>query len=361
MPSIPNLFKALALFLALPAVAQEVETLTPSGDPAPIRAVKLVSPEPASAALERSFFGQIVAFETVDLSFEIGGRLTELNAVEGDFLAKDTVIAALDLGPLERAAERARLNLQQADRDLERAQTLAATNTVADVQAENARTARNLADVALREAEEALADATLHAPFNALVASRLAPNFSNVSAGQPIVRLHDMSETRVEIDVPERLFQQTSNPDAIVFSAVSPLFAEPVQLSLREFNAETAAVGQTYRVTLALPDGLNLPTLIPGASMTVVARAAADDSDALILPISAVLPTSERGARVLVFTPDGKDAGTVGWQNIEVSSQTGTEISVRGLDRDTLVVAAGVQMLREGETVRRYTGLTVEE
>ena len=189
MPSIPNLFKALALFLALPAVAQEVETLTPSGDPAPIRAVKLVSPEPASAALERSFFGQIVAFETVDLSFEIGGRLTELNAVEGDFLAKDTVIAALDLGPLERAAERARLNLQQADRDLERAQTLAATNTVADVQAENARTARNLADVALREAEEALTDATLHAPFNALVASRLAPNFSNVSAGQPIVRL----------------------------------------------------------------------------------------------------------------------------------------------------------------------------
>ena len=64
---------------------------------------------------------------------------------------------------------------------------------------------------------------------------------------------------------------------------------------------------------------------------------------------------------MLVFTPDGKDAGTVGWQNIEVSSQTGTEISVRGLDRDTLVVAAGVQMLREGETVRRYTGLTVEE
>ena len=47
---------------------------------------------------------------------------------------------------------------------------------------------------------------------------RATSNSANVEVGQAIVRLHDMSEVRVEIDVPERLLQQIANTQQVWFS-----------------------------------------------------------------------------------------------------------------------------------------------
>ncbi|MCK0095706.1 efflux RND transporter periplasmic adaptor subunit [Yoonia sp. F2084L] len=346
--------------LTLAAKAQDTEVLTPSGDLAPMRAVKLIQAGGEAAQLERVFFGQVAARETVDLSFEVGGRLVMFDAQEGEFLDEGVQIAAMDLAPFERAVERATLQLVQANRDLTRAQTLVQSNAASATQAQNAETARDLAAVTLREATDALEDAALSAPFRALVASRLTPNFTNVSPGQPIVRLHDMSEVRVEIDVPERLFQSVSDVTAVSFVGTSPLFAGEVPLALREFNAETQNIGQSYRVTLALPSTQVPTAIIPGASMTVTARLRSADTAAIALPPSAVSITND-GAQVMVYTPNGDDAyGTVNLVPVNVTSVNGTQITVTGLGPDQWIVGAGIQMLRNGETVRPFTGMSVE-
>ncbi|ARU00132.1 efflux RND transporter periplasmic adaptor subunit [Yoonia vestfoldensis] len=348
-----------AFVLAAPLHAQDTVALTPSGDPAPIRAVKLITAGGDATQNERVFFGQVAALETVDLSFEVGGRLVMFEAEEGQFLEQGAQIAALNLAPFERAVERARLELAQADRDLTRAQTLVQSNAASATQAENAETARDLAAVSWREAADALDDARLAAPFRALVASRLTPNFANVTPGQPIVRLHDMSEVRVEIDVPERLFQSLADVDGISFFGTSPLFEGEVPLAMREFNAETQNIGQSYRVTFALPPDQIPPAIIPGASMTVTARLSAGDAHATILPPSAVAIGTD-GARVMVYTPgDDGQSGTVDWRVVDVTSANGTQITVSGLDPAALVVGAGIQMLRAGDTVRPFTSLSV--
>jgi multidrug efflux pump subunit AcrA (membrane-fusion protein) len=79
---------------------------------------------------------------------------------------------------------------------------LAESASGATIRTEDAETTRDLAEIALRAARAALADATLTAPFDALVAARLIPPQSIVEPGQPLIRLHDMSEVRVEIDLP---------------------------------------------------------------------------------------------------------------------------------------------------------------
>ena len=325
-----------------------------------MRAVKLIKAGGEAQQLERVFFGQVAARETVDLSFEVGGRLTMFDAQEGQFLDEGALIAAMDLAPFERAVERATLQLAQANRDLTRVQTLVQSNAASATQAENAQTARDLAAVSLREATDALEDAALHAPFRALVASRLTPNFANVSPGQPIVRLHDMSEVRVEIDVPERLFQSLSDVSALSFVGSSPLFEDEVPLTLREFNAETQSIGQSYRVTLALPSAQVPLTIIPGASMTVMARLGSGDAKAITLPVPAVTMTGE-GAQVMVYSPDeGKETGTVALVPVTVASANGAQITVTGLGAEQWVVGAGIQMLRDGETVRPFTGMSVD-
>lgn len=348
------------LAFTAPLYAQSTEVRTPSGDVAPIRAVKLIQAGGEVAQLERVFFGQVAARETVDLSFEVGGRLIMFDVQEGQFVDEGVQIAAMDLAPFERAVERATLQLAQANRDLTRAQTLVQSNVASETQAENAETARDLAAVSLREATDALEDAALHAPFRALVASRLTPNFANVSPGQPIVRLHDMSEVRVEIDVPERLFQSLSVITGIKFVGTSPLFDGEVPLALREFNAETQSIGQSYRATLALPSTQVPIAIIPGASMTVTARLDRTDTAAIALPPSAIAMTND-GAQVMVYTPNADDEnGTVSLVPVKVDSANGTQITVTGLDSDQWIVGAGIQMLHDGETVRPFTGMSVE-
>ena len=123
---------------------------------------------------------------------------------------------------------------------------------------QDARTQADLTAIALRNAERSLEQATLTAPFDALVASRLAPNYATLGVGTPIVRLHDMSDLRIEIEVPEVLFQRAGDSSEFDLKAVFPTSETRYPVSPREFNAETSAVGQTFQITLGMapPEGI---------------------------------------------------------------------------------------------------------
>ena len=325
----------------------------------PIPAVRMVRLQAAQATQTRRFFGQVRARETVDLSFEVGGTLNLLDAVEGDWIDRGTVLARLDPSPFERAVERAAVTLAQAQREHDRAETLVDSATVSRVRLEDARTVRDLSDVALRDAQDALEDATLVAPFDALVADRLSANFTLIEPGQTVLRLHDMSEVRVEFDLPERLLAKVGDPGRVHFTTTLPDRAEPINLRFVEFRAETGRIGQSYVVTLAFPD-IDSPFLLPGASVTVTA-ATRSGTPGMALPASAILSDADRGTAVMIVE-DGEDGLlTVRLQPVEVRSETGTGFQVAGLTEGTEVVATGGHLLRTGQTVRRYTGLVVEE
>lgn len=333
---------------------------SPAATPlAPIRSVRLIAPGAQALPTERAFFGRIVARETVDLSFEVSGELASFPVTEGETISRGQVLASLDLAPFLRDVERRELMLEQAERSLARAEALAARNVTTRVQAEDAETERDLRDVELRDARDALDDAVIHAPFDALVATRLTANFTHVDPGQPIVRLHDMSEVRVEIDVPERLFLRLGDRDALTFSALVPGHDAPVPLRLVEFHAQTAGIGQTYLVSLALPP-IDLPGLIPGVSATVIASTEAIDT-AVKLPASAVIVAADRSPQVMLFENLDGTHGIVERASVSVTSTTGTDLIVEGLPPGAEVVAAGAHLLRPGQAVRRYTGLSTED
>ena len=325
----------------------------------PVRAVRLIAPGARIRPNERAFYGRIVARETVDLSFEVSGEMTSFPVTEGETIARGQTLASLDLDPFLRDVERRELLLEQAERSLARAQALVARNASTRVQAEDAETERNLADVELREAREALDDAVIRAPFDGLVATRLTANFTYVDPGEPVVRLHDMSEVRVEIDVPERLFTRIGDRSTLRFQALLPGHSQPVPLRLVEFHAQTAAVGQTYLVSLALPP-LDIPGLIPGVSVTVIASTGGVEPTAIV-PSSAVIVAADRSPQVMLFQALDGTLGIVEPAAVSVTTSTGTELIVEGLPPGAEVVAAGAHLLRPGQTVRRYTGLEVDD
>ena len=338
---------AALLALTLPVQAQQ-----PAAKP-----VKLITVEQSDGGLVRQFFGQVVARQTVDLAFQVSGQIVEFPALEGATIPKGGLIARLDLETFGRALEQARLQKEQADRTVERLEKLSG-NTVSQVSIDDAATQAGLAALAVQNAEYALEQATLPAPFDALVAARNVANFTTINAGTPVVRLHDMSELRIDIEVPEILFQRAGEDPDAELTATFPTSGQSYPLEVREFNAETSSVGQTFTITFALPaqEGLNV---LPGSSVTVTARLRSG-APVIALPASALLSGGTDGAgatAVMVFRDRGDGEGTVERRPVGVSvSDSGGFHVTSGLEAGEEVVTAGVAALQDGQTVRRFTG-----
>lgn len=320
------------------------------------RPVKLMTVEAPSAPLTRQFFGKAVAKQTVDLAFQTAGQIVHFPAIEGGIVPAGEIIAQLDLEPFELALERARLQRDRARRNAERLNKLR-KGAVRRASVEDAATEAGLAEIALDNAEYALKHATLYAPFDALVASRTAARFTTVNAGTPVVRLHDMSEIRIEIDVPEVLFQRAGRDPDVTLAARFPASGTSFRVEVREFNAETSRIGQTFRVTLGMPppEGLNI---LPGSSVTILASLNRPRSR-IIIPASAVAIGADSSASVMVFRAVEGDEGVVEKRPVELAvGSRGEYEAVAGLSVGEEIVAAGATALKDGARVRRFRGLS---
>ena len=342
MKLLTSLGLALAV-LATPIAAQD----TP-------KPVKLMQVRETTPGFTRQFFGRVAARQTVDLAFQVAGQIVEMPVNEGFVIPKGGLIARLDQEPFELRLERAQLQKEQADRTVARLSRLRGT-TASQVAVDDAETEAQLAAIALRDAEYELEHATLTAPFDALVSSRAVEAFTTVSAGTPIVRIHDMSELRIEVDVPEILFQRSGQNDDITITAKFPVSDEVFPLEIREFDAETSSVGQTFRIQFGLtpPEGLQI---LPGSSVTVNVKVQ-DERTGIVVPATAVIADATGELSVMVFSPAGADEGTVRRVLVTIEpTQSGDVRVLKGLSDGDEVVVAGGAVLTDGQPVRRFTG-----
>ncbi|TNF21106.1 MAG: efflux RND transporter periplasmic adaptor subunit [Rhodobacteraceae bacterium] len=343
-PAIAALALGAALLLGLSGTAAMAEP--------PV--VKLATVTSRAAEVNRVFFGKVVARETLDFAFQVSGQVVEFPVEEGSSVPRGALVAQMDLEPFELALQEAQARADQARRTLERYKKLVGAS-VAESNLEDAQTQVELAEIALRNARRALDNATLHAPFDAVVAARLMPNFSTVAAGTPVVRLHDMSDLRIEIDVPEILFQRAGRDPELTLIAEFPAAAGRYPLEIREFQAETAEIGQTYRITLGMPRPGDL-TVLPGSSAKVSATMRTG-GESIEIPTSAVVIGNDRATHVMVFTPTGAREGTVSATPVMIEpTDTGSVRVTEGLSDGQEIVAIGAGQLQDGATVRRFTG-----
>ncbi|MEM6371386.1 MAG: efflux RND transporter periplasmic adaptor subunit [Pseudomonadota bacterium] len=347
MRNLPEKLRSLAAaaLLALPGVLHAED-----------RPALITQVQSLESISERVFFGRVKARQTVDLAFQVGGQILQLPVDEGQSIEEGSLLAELDLEPFELSLARATAQFDQAQDDFTRLERLSG-NTVSQVTIDDAETAVELNRIAVRDAERALELATLSAPFDGIIARRSVPNFTTVSAGTPIVRIHDMSDLRVEIEVPEVLFQRAGRDPNVLLEVEFAGSPKRYALEFREVVAETTQVGQSFRLTLGMapPDDL---FVLPGASATVYARLLGEDA-ALVIPASALIFDPAGAASVMVFEPTEGDLGTLRKQLIDIGATASGAVQVLdGLAAGDEIVAAGATLLSDGDTVSRFSGFS---
>ncbi len=340
----------LPLFVALAIVGPPLQADAQTDLPL----AKIVSVGGEERTITRRFYGQVAARETVDLAFQVGGQIIDFPVVEGDTIERGALVAELDLEPFELAVEQASAQQEQADRNLSRLERLR-SSAISEVAISDTRTIADLAAITTRNSVRALEQATLTAPFDAQVAVRLVANYTTISPGTPVVRLHDMSELHIEIEVPEVLLQSTNEDPTTRIWAEFPGREGEFPLVVEEFDAQTSDVGQTIGITLAMSNPTG-ESILPGSSATVFARINVPDRGQRI-PLGALVTGNDGQAQVMVYEASDDTQGTVRLAPVEIEpSENGEVLVISGLDVGQEIVASGAAYLDDGQAVRRFVG-----
>ena len=314
------------------------------------RVVKLAEAVPAQQPSSRRFLGRVDARQTVDLSFRVSGQLSALPATPGTVIAKGDTIARLDPTDYQLAVRRAEAEHQQATSTLSRQRNLLEQNAVSRSVFEEAETQYRLTEVQLENARQELSYSVIEAPFDALITRRMVDNHTNVQPNTDIVRVQDVGELRVRINIPEGLIRYIDEPER--FDLEAQLVSMPGQrlpLVYREHVTEPDEVAQTYEVALAFRDQ-DAVIALPGmtASVSVSPREVVEPPG-VVVPVSAIAKDSNGDFRVWRYTDDA----TVHPQPVVVGEIQDRHVAVlSGLDAGDIIVAAGVHALRDGMRVR---------
>lgn len=319
--------------------------------------VEYVRVQRTDLTFDAALTGTIVAKDSVDIGFRLGGRVAEVMVREGDHVAPGQPLARTDPLQQEQALQVARAavasaeaNEAQARQALERADAMlrrgVGTRAAFDSASQGlsaATGALTQARSSLGQAERALADTVIRAPGNAIVTARQAEPGQIVGAAQAVISL--ASETGRE---------------AVFLTPDTPLLRNAIGAMVSLTGIDFPELRMQAHVTEIAP-------LVDPATGSVTVRAEIKDA-----PVSAsLLGAAVRGA---VHYPAGTgiavpwtaltaaaggpavwlvDAGNrVRLAPVRIQRYTnGTVILAEGVEPGQIVVGAGSQMLYPGRQV----------
>ncbi|SES92209.1 efflux RND transporter periplasmic adaptor subunit [Thalassotalea agarivorans] len=345
-----RVFLILAPLIVLAGCKEEVSQVQQT-----TKAVVVQTAEVGVYADESDFnFPAVVsAVNTIDLSFEVTGRLKQVNLPEGTTVKQGQLLAAIDDAPYLRRVEQATTRLTKAKRDLKRIESLFDKGLASRAQLDNSTTERELAEIDLKQSKQDLAYTKLYAPFDAQIAQRMVDNKNFVQAGQIVAKLQDVSKIYFKINVPERLF--TANRDGKISAATATIISSPDKqyaVEYVEHSTQLEPYTQTYQAVFAM-DPPKDTTLTPGArAMVKVHISNLSNTLGKVVPLSALVGTQEAGFYVWQFVGDNEALVKV---PVTVVNMSGNFVLVQSALKDgDSVVSAGASKMYEGVIAKAY-------
>lgn len=354
------LFKLLAsLFLFISLLAgcsrqdQKVK-LTP-------RPVKVFRVGNTRAESVTPYAGEVRArFETT-LSFRVTGKILARPVEVGDRVLKGQLLASLDNSDFQLAVQtlKAQLKSAVADRDftkddLTRYRELLDQKVISHPDFDRHQTAYTNAQERVAALEAQLKQTTNQLHYTELSADREGvitalevEKGQVVAAGQPVVKLAQLDEKEIHFDIPEQRITAVKNHQIAAISLWSD-DEHRFKAEIREIGASADPASRTYRVKAKLLEGQEDAHL----GMTATVWVASDNAERIAVPLSAVFTSQAQPKQQQVWLID-EAAGTVKAVPVQLGTALpGELVSIEGLQTGQLIVSAGGQRLKEGQTVR---------
>ena len=306
----------------------------------------------SSYRVPRQFVGQIEAASTSVLSFELGGRVTQVAVEEGDTVSAGQEIARLDTALLEaektrlqasRAATQAQLTFAKtrvARAEQLRGQGFSSQETLDETTATRDELTSRIAeiDAALETVTINLEKSVLYAPFAGRIGAHNIDGGETLAAGQAVVTLIGTSAPQVRIGLPLSFTKDMLDGAEIAIAGAR----YPADFIQFRPDIDPVTRTRTALFTLATTDA---PTF--GQTATLFVQTVIEARGAWV-PLDALQEGSGSAWTVLVVEDD-----IVRTAAVELLHAEATRAYVRGTFEDgAQLIATGAHRVVPGQSVQ---------
>jgi RND family efflux transporter MFP subunit len=327
-----------------------------------VRPVKLMTLDSGAAGVTLEYPGKVEATQSVELGFEVAGKIVELPVSDGLAVKKGTLLGRLDGADYLAARDSAEAQRKASQSAYERAKRIFDQGAGSQAEVDSKLRDIDIAKQELKKAQKALDDTALKAPFSGKVSRKIAENFQNVQVKQPILLLEDISSLELDVNVPEQDFvrmkpgltleqrNQRAKPE-IVISTVSD---RSFPAKLISFETTADPVTRTYLATFAFDNPADV-NVLPGMTAKVVINLPGGllkeaSAGGILIPAAAVIVDTDGSAYVWRY-----DSGSsqVSRATVTLGDMSAASIQVlSGLQSGDRIAVSGAAHLLEGMKVR---------
>ncbi|MEM8744563.1 MAG: efflux RND transporter periplasmic adaptor subunit [Pseudomonadota bacterium] len=194
------------------------------------------------------------------------GEIEHVFVGGGDRIEKGEPVMRLESREAELAVRVARTKLVEAERALARAEQLKERKIGSQANVDDARTVVDRTELELQQAEVALADHEIKAPFDGVVGIPKYERGDRVSPTSAVVTIDDRSELIVEFEVPEQYLARIKQGQKV--DAHTPSYRERTfEGVISHIDSRVEPTSRTVTVRARLPNAQDL--LRPGMSFVV--------------------------------------------------------------------------------------------
>ena len=359
--------------LVLASCSEKQQAQAPGAPPPP--SVSVANPVEKKVVEWDEYTGRFEPVDTVEVRARISGVLNEVKFTDGAVVKKGDLLFVIDPRPFQRVLDRDRATLQGAkvqvefaQKDLERARPLMANNTISqqgfDQRNQAVKTAEaNVlsAEASVRSAELDVEFTQIRAPITGRISRKLISEGNYITGGSgsgtllttivstdPIYFYFDISEA--DFLKYKRLFEQgkrpssreTANPIEVGLQGDTG-FPIKGQMNFVDNRIDTATGSLRERATFQNSNGMLLPGLF--ARARVIGSA---EYKAILLP-DAAIATDQSNRFVFVVADDG----TVSAKPVTLGPMIeGLRVIRTGITPADWVIVNGVQRARKGIKVK---------
>lgn len=305
-------------------------------------AVEAATARGATTTTDIRAIGSLRSDESVQITTEIAGKVSEISFVEGGFVKAGHVLVKLDdaLAQAEVADAKARYDLAEANN--ERAKQLSRSGNVTEKAIDEAAANFEIARAAFELQRVKLSKHVIVAPFAGRVGLRKVSPGSFIAVGTPIVNLEKIDFIKVDFKLPEQFLPSVSvgqTVDVVVDALPGKTFSGEIYAIDPQVDVNGRALAM--RARLPNPDLL----LRPGLFARVLVKGK-QTREVVLAPESAIVP---RGGETFVFRID---AGKAIEAKVKLGERRGPEVEIlEGVTPNTRLVTAGQLKLRNGSPV----------
>lgn len=288
----------------------------------------------------------VLAPDVEEMSSEIPGRIVEFLAEEGDRVAAGDVLFRLDTENLSKDLRAKQAELDVARRSFERMTALSRDGSIQESQLEQVEAQFLLAEIAVEQIQESIANATVSAPSAGVLLVQYVDSKTNVQAGQPVfLFLSDSEDWITKVELTDRnvlAMEQGAQVEAVFPAFPGQLFRGELVKLARIANQSNGL----FTADLAIDPGD--AALRPGmvAEVDLISES---DKTYFALPFSALVNVRGRSGVVFALEPGASRVREVPIELVHTDRDRAfVEADLSGFDR---VVSRGHQTLRDQDEV----------